>query len=124
MDDDIEVLERFVPHLVAATEGNARFIRYTSQKLEALAGEISDPKPDIILLDYKLSSMLTGEDVTESLIANGIDSLIIGFSTADLTLSRKLFQGAGAFDAINKNQFSPQNSIKELADLIAAQESK
>jgi len=127
VDDEIGVLEAFVPNLMVATDGKASFIRYDNRSLEQLVAQIQEAKADVVLLDYHLSrgperafpftpGELEGSEVARGLVGAGFTGSIIGFSSD--TYVKREFQDAGALGAINKSPGFPGDSVKELAQLL------
>lgn len=120
LDDELKVLERFLPHLLVATDGKALFLKYNGQNTEDLVRQLKDANAEIVLLDYSLSSTLNGVEVANLLKENGFPGSMIGFSSTDSVLLKKAFLDAGAVGLIEK--IIPKPSIKALADFLVAQQ--
>ena len=116
VDDEQGVLEAFVPDLMTATDGKATFIKYNGQSIEELVAQIQAAEATLILLDYHLSKMLKGSDVARALSDEGFLGIAIGFSSDNN--AKKDFEDAGAFGSVEKEAWSPETSIKQLAKLL------
>lgn len=116
VDDDGDVFESFIPHLLVATEGKAVFIPHGGQSEEEIVREISESGANVILLDFHLSMGVKGTDIAKALNDKGFPGTIIGFSS-DKTADQ-VFKKAGALGVINKSTNSPEMSIKKLAQIL------
>lgn len=120
VDDVKDVLESFAPHLIVATEGKASFIHYHGQQLEELLNDILAHNPNIVLLDYHLSSQVKGTAVAKALHESGFTGESVGFSS-DISAARE-FGKVGVTECIGKNAGYPEGTVKVLADLVAKKE--
>lgn len=120
VDDERGVLEAFVPDLMVATDGKATFIRYGGQSVEDLIKQIWQTKADLVLLDYHLSEMLKGYEITRALIDAGFAGSVVGFSS-DNDAKRK-FKEAGALGSVDKEAGFPKSSVSKLAELFLISE--
>jgi CheY-like chemotaxis protein len=116
VDDEQGVLEAFVPDLMTATDGNASFIRYQGQSIEELVAQIQTTEANLVLLDYHLSKMLKGSDVARALLDGGFSGTTMGFSSD--RGAKEDFEKAGALSSVEKEAWSPEVSVKQLAKLL------
>lgn len=117
IDDDRDVFESFIPHLMVATEGKAIFIAHGGQSEEEIIREISESGANVVLLDFHLSMRIEGTNIAKALKDSGFSGAIIGFSS-DKTADQA-FKKAGALGAINKNTNAPEVSIRKLAQVLS-----
>lgn len=117
IDDVLNILENLAPHLIVATEGNASCIKFENQDLNELVQKIMEDNPNIILMDYHLSDNVKGVDVINALKEKGFSGDIVGSSSDSRTT--ELFTNAGAMGNIDKNRLDAEDSVIELAELIA-----
>ena len=117
VDDVKAVLENFAPHLIVATNGNALFIEYKGQELDELIQQIMDYNPSIVVMDYHLSENLKGTSVIKALRVQNFQGGAVGFSSDSHTAGA--FSAAGAKGSIDKGGHFPEQSVEELANLIA-----
>lgn len=113
VDDQLAVIETFIPHLTVATENNFSFILCSkNDSLSELAQQIAKEKADLILLDYHISSTFKGDDLAR-LIKKSHKGLLIGFSSD--RDSKQHWIAAKVYARIEKNADEPIESIKSLA---------
>lgn len=126
VDDSKEILEAFAPHMMAATEGEASFIRYRNEDLNPLVDNILQRNPSLVVLDYSLPTeesmddydvedKLNGAQVARALRARGFNKKIVGFSSQKSAVNE--FTSAGADGAVEKDAFDIQKSVEGIAAL-------
>lgn len=121
--DDVDmVLKAFVPGLMVATDGKAFFVQYKGQPLQELTEQILQRNPDLILLDYNLEEEgeLKGTELARELLRQKFSGDIVGFSSE--RAAEQEFQKVGVKRSINKEAGFPEESIKELAELVKPKE--
>jgi CheY-like chemotaxis protein len=116
IDDVREILESFAPHLVVATDGKASFIHFTDQSLDDLIDQIAQSNPNLVIVDFHLSSDFKGTAIVQALNKRGFAGDVIGFSS-DKSAVRE-FREAGATGVVNKNAGYPEESVTQLAEVI------
>jgi|GEM_PF-4402494 len=115
VDDVVNVIEGYIPDLVVATQGKADFILYNGETLEQLVQHILQTNSDIVLVDYNLSQSLKGDRVIKEM-RNQFSGKLIGFSSNQW--NNEKFKEAGADGSVEKQSWSIEVSIKELAELL------
>lgn len=98
MVDDSDVnFAKFIPHLVAATNGSADGIMVRNEEAQQLVEIILTLKPDAILLDNNFGLNYQGPDIVRLLKSAGYSGKIIGFSNSRQSSSKFIEAGADGF---------------------------
>src|SRR3990167_8625351 len=61
------VLVFFAPYFIAATGGEVSFVYFETETLEELVDKILKENPEIVLLDFNLSTKIKGDSVCKEL---------------------------------------------------------
>jgi len=110
LDDTKSELELFGDEFSKLTK-NLILFHYQDESLEELTEKIILENPDIVLLDYNLSTTLKGSDVCKKLREENFSGTIIGFSTVPC---KERFLESGADSFILKDVRNPKSIIEEL----------
>ncbi|MFA6039404.1 MAG: hypothetical protein WCV62_05530 [Candidatus Peribacteraceae bacterium] len=116
VDDSTDVFAAFIPPLVAATGGSARFLRHTDETQEELVGLVMGFQPAVVLLDGELGNGVLGMAVARELKEKGSDARCIGFSSSRGT--REEFLQAGAESFVLKSAHDPWGTLREVAGIL------
>src|SRR3990167_4730437 len=81
IDDVRNVLVFFAPYFIAATGGEVSFIYFEKETLEELVDKILKENPEIVLLDFNLSTKIKGDSVCKELKTRDFNGLVYGFSS-------------------------------------------
>lgn len=127
VDDSEMVLGSYAPHLMAATEGEAVFIRYRDEELEPLVDNVLQHEPTVVVLDYSLPpeaardnwdddipDKLNGAQITKALRDKNFTGKIIGFSSEKTAV--KKFMLAGADATVEKSNFDFGDDVAKIAE--------
>lgn len=86
--------------------------RFRDGDNDAIIAEIIESAPDVMLLDYHLSSHYKGRDLAADLYAAGYKGLLIGFSTDIYTAP--IFAMANVKTFVHKNLVEPGESVQQI----------
>jgi len=115
VDDVKSLLVFFAPYFIAATGGEVSFIYFERESLEELVSKILKENPEIVLLDYNLSTTVKGNAVCQELKINGFKGLIFGFSSIN---TKDEFLKSNASGFVPKNTVDPDYTIELLAKYV------
>jgi len=115
IDDVRSVLVFFAPYFIAATGGEVSFVYFEKETLEELVDKILKENPEIVLLDYNLSTKIKGNAVCQELKNRGFNGLVYGFSSIN---TKEEFLKAGATGFVPKNTVDPDYTIELLAKYV------
>jgi len=128
VDDSMSVITEFIPELLIATGGNARFVHHQEQstndlvedEFERVLNTIIAENPDIVLMDLMLANNIRGTEVVRQLRAYGFETAkIIGFSSLSGKDIIEQFQNAGALYATSKDPWgSTADSVTRVAHVV------
>lgn len=117
IDDEPEMLGKYVPALIYSTRGAASQVLYRApDTLQNVQQQISLIRPDVVLIDYRLNSGSSpcGTDVIPLLRELNREIACIGFSTNESNASKFLAAGADGF--VRKGD--PLLSVTSLRELL------
>lgn len=117
IDDSERLITEFLPCLTTATEGKASAILHREQTMNELCQQILNQNPEIILMDFFLSSGIYGNEVVKQLLSQKPDLKIIGFSSSSGG-NEEIIQ-AGAIGAVEKNNSEILETLEQIAGLIS-----
>ncbi len=120
IDDESNMIERFMPKLLVATNGKAYFILHNQKSADELVEEIMKKQADMILMDLSLAYYITGTDITSRLREKGVNTPIVIFtaSNTDDEMYRRGLKICGASDVIHKSEYDTDGSIREIAEFM------
>ncbi len=118
VDDSFDVLESYAPELVVATEGHASCIHYHEHDKGTIVEQIMEGDPEVVLLDFHLSTHVKGPWVAQELIKKGFKGKIIGFSSENKREVAASFKHVGVDTCIEKDGGMPEESVKQLAEIL------